>query len=222
MNAAGPALDLLILGYVLEAIVIPTLAWRVARTRRYHRHVAAGLTVNGIADAARAILAAVYFDGKHGPYVGVDRIVFHVDEMLYLAGPASVAWMAIQLFHGSGGAHVIGGAALGWVMLVLGYPSPWRGGPLLIAYASAHGIAVFLTMASILGWYKRNAGRWLPASAFIPLLYMVGDALDVVGPFAGDPWGSWESTWRALLGLHLMAAMIHVVMLLAKPTQATR
>jgi hypothetical protein len=75
MNAAGPALDLLILGYVLEAIVIPTLAWRVARTRRYHRHVAAGLTVNGIADAARAILdgSLIAADAKTAKLVGLSE-----------------------------------------------------------------------------------------------------------------------------------------------------
>lgn len=216
---AGPALDVLILGYVLEVLILPVLAWRVARTRRYHRPVAAGLTVIGVADGARALLAAFFFAGKAGPYTGDARMVFHLDELLYLAGPAALAWMALQLLQGGGGAHVVGCAAFAWTGLVVGYPVPFREAPLKIAYLVAHCIAVVIAIGAVASWYRRHKGRWLPVSGYLILLYLAGDLVAVLGPYAGDPFGSWDSTWLALLGLHLTAAMVHVAMLLARPPQ---
>lgn len=218
----GPALDILILGYVLEVLILPVLAWRVARTRRYHRPIAVGLTVIGVADGARALLAAFFFAGKTGPFVGDARMVFHLDELLYLAGPAALAWMALQLLRGGDGGHVVGAAALAWAGLVVGYPSPFRGAPLGIAYLVAHGIAVVITVAAVASWYSRHKGRWLPVSGYLILLYLAGDVVAVLGPYAGDPWGSWSSTWLALLGLHLTASMVHVAMLLARPPQPSK
>lgn len=217
MTVTGPALDLLILGYVLEVLILPVLAWRVARTRRYHLPIAVGLTVIGVADGARALLAEFFFAGRSGPYVGDARMVFHLDELLYLAGPAALAWMAVQLFRGSGGANIVGGAAMAWAWLIVGYPSPFRGGPLKVAYLVAHCLGVVITVGAVGRWYKAHKGRWLPVSGYVILLYLAGDVVDVLGPYAGDPYGSWESTWQALLGLHLTTALIHVAMLLARP-----
>jgi hypothetical protein len=217
MTEQAPPLDLVLLGYALEAILLPALAWRVARLRRYHLPIAIGLTVIGVADAARALLAAFYFAGKATPYIDEARVVFHLDEALYLAGPAALAWMAVQLLVGRGGAHVVGAAAMAWCGLIVGYPHPFRGATLGLVYLGAHGVAGLVVVSSVALWYMANRGRWMVVSGYLLLLYLAGDVVAVAGPYAGDPFTSWASSWLSLLGLHLTAVMVHIAMLLARP-----
>lgn len=206
----GPAL-----GYVL-ALIAAALAWGVAARSRYHRPVAIGLSAQALADLARDGLAAFYFAGRAGPFTGMTRVLFHVDEALYLVGPVALAWMAVQVFLGAGGGHVLGAALAAWVGLCVGYPEIWRGHALALAYVGAHLLAHIALLLAALAWYLRWPGRWMSASGYILMLLAAGDAVVVVGPYAGDPFGSWSSSWLALFAVHLTAILMQLAMLLAR------
>lgn len=206
----GPAF-----GYVL-ATIAAVLAWGVAARSRYHRPVAIGLSAQALADITRNGLAAFYFAGKVGPFTGLTRILFHVDEALYLVGPVALAWMAVQLFLGAGGAHVLGAAGAAWVGLCVGYPEIWRGHALALAYLGAHLLAQVALLLAALAWYLRWPGRWMSASGYLLMLLAAGDAVVIVGPYAGDPYGSWASGWLALFAVHLTAILMQLAMLLAR------
>lgn len=204
-----------LLGYILEGIVA-VLAWGVAARRRYHRPIAWGLSVMAVADIARGVLAAAFFAGKSGPYVGGARLLFHLDEALYLAGPAALAWMAVEIFIGKGGAHVAGVVALTWVVLVLGYPVPFRGEGLALVYLGAHVVACLVLGMATLAWYLRWPGRWMSGSGSLLLLYAASDVVTSLGPYADDPFNGWASIWQSLFVVHLAAVLMQLAMLLAR------
>lgn len=208
-------IDAPVAGYIAE-VTTAALAWVVAARRRYHRAIRTGLTAIAVADLARGALAEWWFRGRAAPFTGVARAVFHLDEALYLVGPGALAWMAVQLFRGTGGAHVVGAGLALFVLLVLGYPVPLRGDVLGQAYLGTHIAAAVVTIAAVVGWYRKVPGRWMTASGTVLLLYVVADAVLVIGPFGGNPFEDWSESWLALFALHLSAVLVQVAMLIAR------
>lgn len=83
-------------------MALAALAWRYAGARAPHRAVAALLTLDLLTSVVRqglALLNAPAYEAAHGaPLVGAARLNFHLDEALYLTGPAGLAAVAAVVF----------------------------------------------------------------------------------------------------------------------------
>lgn len=185
------------------------LAWRVSRPScsPHFRPVAAVLSAAFAADGARALLRVFVLGparlAGRVPYEGIDRVVFHLEELLWLSFPAMSVALAFEVFL----RRVPSAVWTSWfttaAVLAIAYPT-LRGDALLRVYLVAHlaSVAVQLVLAAIFFARSIVGRRGIPGvSQHVALALACSDIAALVGPWAaGYPLRDWYTClWPATL-----------------------
>lgn len=180
--------------FVADLALLLAAAMAIVVARRWPRHwpIAAYLGALVLADWARRGLAVGPLSGA-GPYTGLARAAFHVEEALYLIGPFGLAALAVAVLAqrvpwGVAGAYVAAVAAL-----ALGYPGV-RGEMLRRCYVGAELGAVVVALAAAAAWARRRERVDL-TSLVLFFVFVVDVAKLLGGPFRGDLFTSWVLAW---------------------------
>ncbi len=199
------------------------LACKVARLRSYHRPFATYLVLLAVSDLLRRLLHLVILDparvamGSGPPFEGAVRVVWHVDQALFLALPVGLALAALQLFRVVYVplVHVLGAASLCETVLALGYPT-LRGKTLGMVYVGVALACQAVTWGSVGRWLLRERGTWpLPSQTFV-VLYAGADLALLLGPRAlGDIFNAWPLAEGSYLALQVVSLAIHLAWLRA-------
>jgi hypothetical protein len=201
-----------LLGFTLASCAI--LADLLARRDKSYEKFAYGLMTLTIADFVRFKLSDVW--GEPRPYTGVRRVLFHLDEGLFLLWPMALAYFLYDILGKQEDA--LRKTAYAWIIfcvaLVVGYPEPFRGDLLVnTLYPSIHVLAVVSTVPTIAYWtlYQRTKKSvdyavlwlWVGAVADLAGTYWLRDTLRF---WSAGQWVS-VATYSALavmLGVQLM------------------
>lgn len=160
-------------------------AWILAHLDARHRPMAIGLGAWSALILLGQLLNATIL-ATPGPYTGLARAAFHIEEATRLVTAALPPWMALAVLrkyppgpskfrmwtNRVAGAAVV---ALVWAWLVIEYPA-LRGEGLRRVYLVAELAALLVACAAILSWLRRprdlaTAPRWYTTT---PVLVIVG------------------------------------------------
>jgi hypothetical protein len=178
---------------VLQALAA-ILAIGIARRRSDHWPPALFLGAMVSANAARWVLRSlVIFPAQAlepgAPLHGLARAAGHIDQALFLAWPAGIVALTLAVFSGRRPWLVAIGWALAVAALVLTYPSI-RGTATRPLYLAAELAAVLASIGLVLQWAWRRQPMTLPR---LSALFVVGiDCGTLIGPYAGNPFATWE------------------------------
>jgi hypothetical protein len=154
----------------------------------------------------RAIRAAIVMPGRRfdsPPYVGLQRVFFHVDEALFLASTAGLAAMVIVLFARRRWLALLPGLAWGVAVAYLAthYPEV-RGEALRRVYLGAELAVLAVSAASIITWGWRR--EWpTPPRACAIIACLVDGGLLVAGAQRWGFWSRWDLQQYAVSVLYL-------------------
>jgi hypothetical protein len=163
----------------------------VARRRPDHRPFAAFFGVVTLANLVRAgltIVAPIRPLGSE-PFTGVARVVFHIEEALFLTWPAGLAALVVMLFVTPRWTAALPGVTWAGVVayLVTHYPAI-RGQALGEVYLLAELAALTVASGVMIAWTWRRAS---PAPAHLCTLLVV--LVDWVALMGGSlRWGLWD------------------------------
>jgi hypothetical protein len=198
-----------VFAWALQALTI-ALAWMLARRRPQHRPFAWFASVMLAVDVVHVALNLGPLDAPR-PYAGFRRVLFHVDQALFLSWPvglAAVAWI-VFLERRLWWPPVLAGV-VALVVFVVGYPSPFRGATLMAAYALTHAAAVVACLVAMALWTRRRAPP-RPEHACTSLTVLLDCAL-FAGPYAPPapaPLEMWNLAQLLSVGIWACLALIH-------------
>jgi hypothetical protein len=203
-------------------------AWRVVKTRSFHRGFARFATLAAVADPVRFLIArnelrpfrALF--GKDVPYFGRALVAFHTEQALFLAYRAGLVALTLEtLFHSRRAwPAALAGLAAVEVVLVAAYPR-LRGAALGDAYLALEVGVLVLCAALAVGWLRPRpppARRDPPVVTELLLFaYLTVEVVVMLGPFAGSVFTDWPAAWMLYLALQLFAAAAQAVWLARRP-----
>jgi hypothetical protein len=214
----------------LAQLVAAISAVALARRRVDHRPIALALVVVTVASLGRAAMHAWVLRG--GPYAGWARAAFHLEQALWLAGPATLAWVTLVALHPRCAMcpkapildrihreanQIVLAGLVGpiWVTLsaacVCLYPA-LRDGPLRLFYLAAQLSALLVCVASVVAWLRRWGHREVTLPAAIVLLLVacsLGDLL--AGAWRYGLFGAaYETTQWILLVMYTVIAIVQI------------
>lgn len=172
------------------AVVAALLAFVLARRRAEHRPIALFLGAMVAIDVARLYLRGAFGLDLPGPYTGVRRVAFHLDEAGFLAWPAGLIALVVTLFTGRRPWFVLAAWAGVCVTLIALYPSDLvRGASLQRIYMTAYLGALLAVIVGGLSW---GARRLRPQSEHA-VVFVIG-AIEIARliPFHGSVYERWQ------------------------------
>lgn len=189
---------------ISSAVAGVLLTWR----RTDHRPFAAWSVGATIATLTRFTLAATVLPMRapgSPPYVGAQRVVFHVEEALCLSSDAGFAVLAIWLFAKRRTLTLL--PALAWVgvvaYLATHYPEV-RGDALRKVYLAVQLAALAVAISSIASlWWRR--GGMTPARQCLLCCAAVNGGTLFVGAWR---WGFWHEWFLNQIALALLYAVL--------------
>jgi len=147
------------------------LAWIEQSTRREHAPIAWLLSAELVADLLRRALAAVALGaGPPGgqPYTGGLRVLFHVDQGLFLVWPVGLAAAALVVLAKARARWALGGGVLAVAILTAGYPTIRRE-LLARAYLGIELASLGCVVASGALWWRRHERPSLTSGSVLVL-----------------------------------------------------
>jgi hypothetical protein len=188
-----------------SAVAAALLAWR----RADHRPFAAWSVGTVVATLARAILAATVLPVRplgSPPFVGAQRLAFHVDQALFLASDAGLAALAIWLFAERRRLALL--PALAWagtvVYLAAQYPEI-RGDALRQVYLAAQLGALAVGISAIASLWWRRGGMTSARQCLLCCVAVDGGTL-FVGAWRWGFWDRWSLNQVAFALLYAVLA----------------
>lgn len=177
----------------LALLLAAATAIVVARRVPAHRPVAIFLGAVVVADLVRRGLAAGPLPDM-GPHTGATRLLFHIDQALYLLWPFGLAGLAGAVLAERRRPWVLASVYLATVVvLALGYPTVRR--ELLgQAYLCIELVALLICLeaAAAPGWRRGRPGL----TTVVTLALIVVDVATVAGgPFARPLFAHWYRAW---------------------------
>jgi hypothetical protein len=174
------------------AALAAVLAVVLARSRPEHRPIAIFLVASVAIDILRAYLRARFDLGVPGPYEGMRRAAFHVDEAGFVAWPAGLAALALVVFAHRPAWPPFALWSVVCVTLIALYPSDLVRGPgLQRAYLAAYLGGLATMIATGVRWWTRGRDKPGPHQAVLLLLGFVDVARLV--PFYGSVFDRWAT-----------------------------
>jgi hypothetical protein len=176
------------------------LAWQYASASARHRPVALFLSAQLLADVVRRVLAILnapaYVRAAGAPLTGLGRLNFHVDELLQLTWPASLAAVAALVWLEEPARRRVGIACgLAWALagsaLILGYPTIRRA-VLGRCYLAAELVGLATVIVCGVSWWRRREEPSLIDGSIMVLGGIELAALVRWSPF-GAGW-DWQAT----------------------------
>ncbi len=212
----------LVFGYLLETVVA-VLAIYLARARIYHRPAAIYVTILAVADVVRGVFGQVAFTHP-GPYAGALRSVYNLDQILTLAEPVGLAWVALAVFWPSRIAwreRLLSVAAFVAAAICVSYPQVRDASyqrALLGVWIGAQGIA----WTSAIAWRVRAPNAWPQLTHRLVLIYASGQLVAQAGPvIAGSIFADWRVGFGACVLLQLVA-IVQQVLWIGAPIDTAR
>jgi uncharacterized membrane protein YozB (DUF420 family) len=144
------------------------------------------------------------------PYTGTLRVLFHVQQVLWLSEPIGlpiVAW-PVFLERRPWPPLLAGGAAV--AALAIGYPAPFRGAVLGYALATIQALSVLACVAVMAAWTRRRSVP-RPEHAAVLLATLLTCVL-FSGPYAPplpSPFEDWSMAELAYLSIWSGLALLH-------------
>jgi hypothetical protein len=176
--------------YVLN-LALAALAWAWARRDPSHRVFAWLVAWYAGGDLARIGLAALREDAPR-PYRGFARLVFHLDQALFLSWSFLFVAVAAHYFLRSR-PWIVLGAWIATFAICLDYPTVSR--EVLIALYRTVGLGCVVATWGCIGWAIAKRAEIQPRLAHLMLiLYGVVDVVTNLVPMARDYLGNWEVT----------------------------
>jgi len=176
----------------LLAILAALLGIALGFRRAEFRPVAWFLGSMAALDVARAALRAAFDLGAPGPYVGVQRLAFHVDGVGVLAWPTALVALALVVFSGRRPWLALAPWIAVSATLAALYPSELvRGDGLRRVYLGAHMVALAAYVVTLAGWGAKRVKPDMEHA--VVLLLGAGELVRLVG-FSGPvvaQWGAW-------------------------------
>jgi hypothetical protein len=207
---------------VALAGALAMLAWQRAKEHPVHRPVAAFMIAVAVADVLRMLLGKQVLAPARalhpaGPYAGLARVAFHLDEALFLVWPLGLAALGFTVFlrhtasegaaveaEQNAAAHTV--RAVGAVYLVTvvtlaaGYPTI-RGPLLANVFLVAELAAVAAAVAAGAVWWTRPRRPTLTEGSVI-----VFACLQLGAVLRWQPAVDWD--WQRIMYLVAFAALI--------------
>jgi hypothetical protein len=214
---------------VLHAAVV-VLAARLARRRREHRPVAIFVAVTLAADLARwGIIFVCPWIQHPGPFGGLPRLIFHIDQALFLSWPLGIMATAWVVFLRGGPWVPLAAGAVAWAALAAGYPTV-RGDVLAGAYTAIWAVCALTSLAGAGVWTRRNAHpRPEHVSTLLIALLELSLVTEPCLPTAPRPFDSWHlaqftylALWAGLLLVHAGAIWRGFLMLPSSRDSSSR
>lgn len=201
MIAAGIALRLC-------AVVAVALSLRV----REHRPIAVYLVLLAVRSDTRALLDPLF--AAPGPYAGWMRVVFHVDQALWMIDSFALPWLAVNVFAPGAWKGRLGSPlrfALPWMAMSLlvarAYPE-FRGERLRLFYTALECGSLLICVAYAGAWLRHGGPLARLRTSTLTeriALTLVGAsfALLFVGAWPLGLWGvAWKPQQAGLLALY--------------------
>lgn len=180
-------------------------AMLVARRRRDYLPVAVFLSTTALADIVMTALAASVDPAlPAAPLTGLDRVVGHVRQALYLIWPFGFAAMATTIFTGHARLWAFVVAYMGTLtVLVLGYPTI-SGEVLRRVYLGIELGAIVVATGWLITWASRRESPMLPH--LVALLLLSTEFAVLIGPFVRDIFAGW-AMGRVMYGLTYLVVL---------------
>lgn len=200
-----------VVGWIVQAATV-ALAFIVGRRRPPNRALAWWIAAVLAEDVVRRLLWEPLT--VPGPHSGALRVLFHLDQALYLIEPVGLAMVGWRVFGLRRLWIPLVAGAVVLACLVLGYPAPFRGATLGRAYAFVHAASCAAVVLGFVAWSRRR----LPMRPEIAATLFAG-AISVVlfqGPYSWAlpaPWDDWSMADAIYLMLWGGLAAIHAVVL---------
>ncbi len=193
---------------LLLSLLASVTAWMLARSRRDHVPVAVALTAVSLADLIGTVLhAAVPTLDCVGPYTGVTRIAFYVDQARYLVWPAAVGALSVIVAAKLPARRVLLLVFLAWSALngyLSGTYPDVRGPTLRRVYLGVQLVALAAGVAAFGAWVRRGGLRaGAPAPAVVVAALIVGTELAslAVGPWTRGLFGEAYQTEQVMVAV---------------------
>jgi hypothetical protein len=202
----------------MDRIVVPAgllqfaasiLAVFAARRRKAIWPIAGMLVLTNVADLLSRALELTNVFSTDGPYTGIPRLLFHVDQALFLLWPFGLlAAVMIVLYR-----RTTRWAVIGWVLAVsvasLWYPA-LRGEKLQHFYFAIEFVTVAVTACGFGFWWATE--KWLTrpgpeVAALLVLLFI--EAAGTLGPFRNDLFVNYAKLQALNVGLYAGLVLIH-------------
>ena len=182
----------------LAALLAVVLAWR----RPSYRPTAGFLLGAFLASMVRLALRPVLLAASL-PLAGLPRLVFHLEQALFLAWPLGIAALARWTFAGKRPWPVLAAWALAVAVLVLGYPTI-RGDLYRKVLLGIELAALAVAVASFVAFFW---ARQKPRLEHVAALFVFGtEGVTLVGPWLA---GLFAEGWRgALLSYSVLYAVL--------------
>lgn len=195
-------------GYAAEC-ALATVAVLVALRRAYHWPVAVYACARAIVDPARAVVTVFRDAGQAHPFVGIERVLYHVSAAGFQAMALGAAVLAAFVFAPRARWHVTGGALALIAVSAIIYPS----GAGRITMLASQIATVVVGLACLLSWWPRRA--WSSPTVKATILFLAAECAVLAGPFtsAGKLSAAWPLAWSAYLTATLAGIALHVPVL---------
>lgn len=211
---------IVVAGYALQGVGA-VLAWRIAARLSYHRPAAWFLAAYAVADVARAVAALLVLEIAPRPFVGGARVVFHVDQALFVLQPIALLALALRVWPDRSTRHLWGAAALLVAYLVVAYPG-LRGDPLGRVYLVVHVVCLAAAWGCFGWWCWRRPGRWPTWTEGITLVWIAADTALLAGPWARRVFVDWPDGDVTRLERDLVTCGFQVAWIRAMPALRPR
>jgi hypothetical protein len=195
---------------VLAGAVV--LAWMLTARRPEHRPVAVLLTVGAVADGGlqvfdRAVLAPLRASrGVATPWTGWARAAGSLADALTLVWPAAIVATVLVVFAGRRPLAAFVGWACAVAVLIGAHPMAGDGTQAR-ALAVANVLAVAISVALVVAWYRKTA-RPATSAQFALALIVSAELVSLLGAWRVGPFERWpvaQVLYLALFGVLVLA-----------------
>lgn len=168
------------------------------------------LVSTSIVDALRWAIQANVLQVHPRPFVGMARVLFHVDHAGFVGWNAAIVMVTTLAFATAIDDRIrLRTVAIGaWWVVVTGaliacYPG-LRGKQLGYVYACLHAATTLISVAIAAKAWRKDA--WFGAATRAVTILLAGDLATILGPYLGEPFRYWSTAQAISTCVYLLVA----------------